>query len=353
MTLLSYYQSGLTSDGNLHTRYLRPRRAGEARGGDASSNMRRRLVRVLPGMMRLVSAARFSLAGFNRQIEAARPDIVHGHYLSDYAFMAALSGRRPLVTTAWGSDVLRDPRESRVTKKIVEWVISRSSLITYSADVVGEACSGLGARKDQLTKVILGVDARFLDSVAGARPASDREPLIVSFRSLDRPMFNIDTLIEAMPEVVRHVPDVRLIIGNSGRLQPELEALVSRLGLDSKVEFIGKVDSSELARRLAQAAVYVSVPETDASSVTLLEAMAAGAYPIASNIPAMREWVRPEGGKLVPLRDVPALALAITEALQSPERRQLAADFNRELIEREGRWDRNMVALEESYRRLA
>jgi glycosyltransferase involved in cell wall biosynthesis len=95
------------------------------------------------------------------------------------------------------------------------------------------------------------------------------------------------------------------------------------------------------------------VPETDASSVTLLEAMAAGAYPIASDIPAMREWVRPQGGKLVPLRDVPALAVATTEALQSPERRQVAAAFNRELIEREARWDQNMLALEESYRRLA
>jgi glycosyltransferase involved in cell wall biosynthesis len=351
--VLSFYQSGLVSGGNLHTRYLRQRGSAGAVSGDGRSSLRQRLVQFLPGAMRLATAARFMLAGFNRQVKAARPDIVHGHYLSDYAFLAALSGRKPLVTTAWGSDVLRDPRESRVTKQIVEWVIKRSSLITYSADVVGEACSGLGARKDQLSKVILGVDSRFLDAVAGAPRAAVREPLIVSFRSLDRPMFNVDTIIEAMPDVLRHVPDARLLIGNSGRLQPDLQALASRIGVDARVEFIGMVDSDELARRLAAAAVYVSVPETDASSVTLLEAMAAGAYPIASDIPAMREWVRPQGGKLVPLRDVPALAVATTEALQSPERRQVAADFNRELIEREARWDQNMLALEESYRRLA
>ena len=353
VTVLSFYQSGLQAGEHLHPRYLRPRRGGYAAAGPTvRTRVGSQLGRWLPGTMRLTTAARYGLAGFRQQLRESRPDIVHGHYLSHYAFIAALGGMRPLVTSAWGSDVLRDPHESLITKKMVQWVIGQSALITYSANVVAEACSNLGARADQLFRVVLGVDSAFLDAVKDCPRPSARPPVIVSYRSLDRSMFNVDVIIQAMPEVLRHVPEARLWIGNSGRLEPELRALASRLRLDTSVEFIGTADAHELANRMCQASVYVALPDTDASSVTLLEAMAAGAYPINSNIPAGREWISQDGGTLVPQRDVQSLASALIEALQNPERRDRVAEHNRGLIEREAMWDRNMPRLEQAYRQL-
>lgn len=353
VTLLTFYQSGMQDGDHLHLRYLRPRSGGGgAAGRSGRSRVRIQLAEWLPGTMRLATAARYNLAGFRQQLRASRPDIVHGHYLSNYAFIAALGDIRPLVTTAWGSDVLRDPHDSVVTKKIVQWVIGQSALITYSANAVAEACSNFGARADQLFRVVLGVDSAFLDAVKDSPRPSTRPPVIVSYRSLDRAMFNIDVIIQAMPEVLRRVPGARLLIGNSGQLEPELRELASRLRLAASVEFIGHGDARELANRMGQAAVYVALPDTDASSVTLLEAMAAGAFPVVSDIPASREWVSPDDGIFVPTRDAHSLAAALTEALQSPERRDRAAERNRDLIEREGRWDRNMPRLEEAYRLL-
>ena len=303
--------------------------------------------------MRMITAARFSIAGFRKQLQASRPDIVHGHYLSDYAFIAATGGVRPLVTSAWGSDVLRDPRESLAIKQIVRWVIGRSALITYNADALAEACTRLGARADQLVKVVMGVDSAFLDATKRSPAPSARPPVIVSHRSLDRTIFNVDVIIAAMPEVVRRVPDARLLIGNSGRLEPDLRALVSRLGVDSHVQFIGRAaDELELADRLGHAAVYVSIHDTDGSSVTLLQAMAARSFPVVSDIPSNREWIGREGGAVVPLHDAQSLAMALADALLDAERRERAAERNREVIAQDATWDRNMDRMEQAYRQL-
>jgi glycosyltransferase involved in cell wall biosynthesis len=354
VVVLTYYPSSLANEEHLQARSLRARRGGGGGSGAdpaGGSPVRGRLVALMPGAMRLVSAVRFRLAGLQQQLREARPDIVHGHYLSDYGFLAATGGVRPLVTTAWGSDVLRDTKESAITNGITRWVIHESALVTYNADVLGRACAGLGARKDQLLKVVLGVDSLFLDGPA--TPQAKRPPVIVSHRNLDRTIFNVDVIINAMPAVLRSVPDALLLVGNSGRLEPGLRELAARLGLGAQVRFIGHAkDQRELAERLAGAAVYVAVPDSDGSSVTLLEAMASGSFPVVSDIPSNREWVAPDGGLLVPPRDSSALAEALIQALEDPSRRQQAAERNRAFIAEHGAWDRNMARMERAYREL-
>jgi glycosyltransferase involved in cell wall biosynthesis len=109
---------------------------------------------------------------------------------------------------------------------------------------------------------------------------------------------------------------------------------------------------TELAQLLGQAAVYVSVPSSDGTSVSLLEAMTAGAYPIVSDLAANREWVGGDGGAVVPTREVAPLAQAIVEGLNDPTRRASAAERNLELMSRQGSWDVNMARMEDAYRSL-
>ena len=351
VSLLSYYQPRVTFDGNPSVHFVRARGPGARRAGARSVAAMSRF----PGALRLVTAARLRAAGFYRELRRINPDVVHAHYVSDYGFLTAMSGRHPMVVTAWGSDLLIDPRQSAITRKIVRWVLSRADLVTYNADQLGQAARSMGVPQERLLQVVLGVGNEMLDALRTRMVSpADRTPVILSQRSLERDVYNVDVLIKAMPEVLKRVPGARLVVGGDGALRGQLEDQSRDLEVSRAVEFAGTATWPDgLAERLGQAAVYVSVPSSDGTSVTLLEAMAAGAYPIVSDLPSNREWVDTEGGTVVPVRQAGLLADAIVSALNDTARRSAAAQHNREVINQRGLWDVNMSRMEKAYRHLA
>jgi len=307
-----------------------------------------------PGLLRLATATRFVRAGLRGAVARLEPDLVQAHYLSDYGFMATLAGRHPLVVSAWGSDVLVDPQRSAVTRTIVRYVLARSQLVTYDSRQVAGAATALGARPERMLEVVMGVEDEYVRlATSAATPPALRAPLIVSLRSLERPLYNVEVILRAMPEVLRSRPETRLVIGNDGTLRQHLQQVAAELGVTRSVEFVGVVERpAPLADLLSHAAIYVSVPSSDGTSVTLLEAMAAGAYPIVSDIPSNHEWIDSSGGELVPVGAVTALASAILQGLTDPDRRERAAGRNLELVRSRGLWEQNMKRVEDAYREL-
>lgn len=351
VSLLSFYQPMTRFNGNPSVHFMRARAHGGRRAGVRSAAAMGRF----PGMLRLVTAARLKRSGFYRELERINPDVVHAHYVSDYGFLAALSGRHPMVVSAWGSDLLVDPRLSVITRRLVRWVLARADLVTYNSSQLGDAARAMGAPPERLLQIVLGVGSEMLEALRTLTVTpSDRQPIIVSQRSLERPVYNVDQVILAMPDVLRRVPAARLMVGGEGALEGQLRDLARRLGVGDAVEFTGTATwPTGLAERLGTAAVYVSVPSSEGTSVTLLEAMAAGAYPVVSDLPSNREWVSAEGGSVVPVRQVAPLSDALAKALLDPARRSAAAKHNWKVIEERGLWDVNMGRMEKAYRDLS
>jgi glycosyltransferase involved in cell wall biosynthesis len=175
--------------------------------------------------------------------------------------------------------------------------------------------------------------------------------VVLSTRSLDTPLYNVDTIIRAMAVVRVRIPSARLVIAGDGRLRQELETLAKALHVDAT--FLGFVSQEELHRALLDAQVFVSVPSSDATSVALLQAMAAGSFPIVSNLPSQQELVDQQQGLKVRPRDTEALAGAIASALEDPDRRRNAIERNRRFVEDYGLLEANMERMENWYYRLA
>ena len=100
------------------------------------------------------------LLASRRIIQQIRPDIVHGHYITRYGWLAALTLFRPLVLTAWGTDIYIDPARSRLTRWLTRWVLQRANLITVDAVDLRERITALGTRPDRVALVQWGVDTR-------------------------------------------------------------------------------------------------------------------------------------------------------------------------------------------------
>jgi len=99
--------------------------------------------------------------------------------------------------------------------------------------------------------------------------------------------------------------------------------------------------------------LYVSTSTSDSTSVSLLEAMAAGCFPIVSDIPANREWIASEAqGMLFPCGDDAALAACILRAGADPALRAGAQEANRAVIAARATWEGNVRDVETLFEQL-
>jgi len=310
-----------------------------------------------PSLWRLVNGLRYRRRGLRQAVESVGADVVHAHYVVEHGFYAALAGCRPLVVTAWGSDVLVAPRRSPVARAIARYALRRADLVTSNNEHMAQRLVELGAPAGRVAVVVLGADAFFLEAPEASvnlRPPGEMLPTVISVRSLDSRLYNVDVIVRAMALVRKRLPDARLLVAGEGRLRVGLERLARRLGLEGAVTFLGYLGREALRDALASAHVYVSVPRSDATAVSTLEAMAVGCFPIVSDLPSQEELVRDgENGFRVPVGDSDALAERIVEALERPDLRRRALDWNRDLVRRRGLLEANMARMEELYRGFA
>jgi phosphatidylinositol alpha-mannosyltransferase len=151
-------------------------------------------------------------------------------------------------------------------------------------------------------------------------------PTIGFLGRYDEPRKGLPVLLEAMRTLVRDHPSVRLLV--AGRGDPdELDELVGK-ELRPHVTLLGELTEPEKAAFLRSVDVYCAPNLLGESfGVILLEAMAAGAPVVASDLDAFAR-VLEEGaaGLLVSRGDAAALARALSGLLGEPDRRgQLAA----------------------------
>jgi glycosyltransferase involved in cell wall biosynthesis len=298
---------------------------------------------------------RYRRAGLARVLREIAPDVVHAHFLVEHGFYGAVAGIRPYVVTCWGSDVLVEPRRDHISGFIARWTARRADALTSNNRYMAERLSALGAREDQVHVVTLGADRYFLGeetaSVNVRAEAPGRARVVLSTRAHE-PLYNVGEIIDAFAIARERLPDTRLVIAHGGSLTASLRARAGPLG--DSVEFAGFLDHERLRAAMHRADVFVSVPSSDGTSVALLQAMAAGSFPIVSDLPSQRELVDDGvNGFRAPLHDPRALADRIVSALMDADLRRRAVAINRALVEDRGLNEREMEKLEAIYHALA
>ncbi|MCK4414292.1 MAG: glycosyltransferase family 4 protein [Candidatus Eisenbacteria sp.] len=126
----------------------------------------------------------------------------------------------------------------------------------------------------------------------------------------------IDLVIQALPAILREVPEAEYWIVGEGDYRPALEALVARMGLENHVRFLGFQSGAEKLATLSRTRVLAYTSPKEGWGLSVIEANALGIPAVASDAPGLRESVRNgETGYLVPHGDVPALAGALRRLL--------------------------------------
>ncbi len=149
----------------------------------------------------------------------------------------------------------------------------------------------------------------FTAPFAMARPARrdpGAPPTVVFLGRLDEPRKGLDVLLAAVPAIVAACPDVRVLIAGRGDAAGRGDSggrAGGGPGAHPAVQYLGGFDDEQKLRLLGTADVYVG-PHTGQESfgIVLIEAMAAGAAVVASDLRVHRRARRWPGGAAVPDR---------------------------------------------------
>lgn len=146
-------------------------------------------------------------------------------------------------------------------------------------------------------------------------------PPVVAVGSL-APYKGFADLIQAMAQV----PEARLMILGEGPERGALEALVARLGLESRVRLPGRVDNP--LKYFARARVSALSSYAEGLPNVLVEAMMCGCTPVATDCPTGPRELLQEGryGYLATVGDPDSIAAALRGALARPIAPELLAE---------------------------
>lgn len=261
------------------------------------------------------------------------PQWLHGHYVTSYGLWAAaasLGPSVPRVLTAWGSDLLVTPRtpgwRGGAMSALVGWTLRRAALITADSQDMLAAIRSYGVEA-RCEEILWGADT---ERFRPGRPTAAFE--VASLRAWER-NYNIDTLLRAWARLRHTRPRLEAVLHllGGGPEAASLQALARELNLGESVRFTGRVDDAGMLKMLQRARVSVSVPSSDATSVSLLEAMACGLAVVVSDLPANRQWIDAASGLLVPPRDEAALARALLRLADEPAFAEQQGRRNREV----------------------
>ncbi len=136
------------------------------------------------------------------------------------------------------------------------------------------------------------------------------------------PRKGLSILVSALPQIIREVPDVRVIVAGPGDAAEFLQDVPSHL--HDRFSFLGRITEQEKADFLHSIGVYVA-PNTGGESfgIILAEALAAGAAVVASDIPAFKALLGNGAyGSLFSSEDASSLAHSISSLLKNPTERE-------------------------------
>ncbi len=272
------------------------------------------------------SKTRFSGAALGAGSDIALVFAVHPNLAPVGWLVKKRTGAR-LAVVAWGIDVWKRLPLHR------QWPLRRADAVLaisrYTAEQV-EKVQGVDAARIRLLPLTL--EPAFWDraqDVGEVRLPSGfprgSTLLTVTRLAANEGYKGVDTVIQALPQLARAVPDVQYVVVGDGDDQPRLEALGRTLGVAERVHFLGQLGAMapELVGCYASCDVFVMPSSGEGFGVVFLEAMAFG-KPVVGGAHGGTPDVIEDGltGFLVRHGDIERLTQVLTTLLRDPSLRQ-------------------------------
>lgn len=286
---------------------------------------------------------RISIQKLRQIIHDYNPNIIHVHQANSYAFIAgkANNGSKPMVLTAWGSDILLLPKRSIIHRWLVNQALRFADIVTADSEQMIQEIHALCPGKEAIN-VNFGVDIDLPEAMN-----ADRELILYSNR-MHEPLYRIEDILKEFKALCKE-SEGQLILAGKGSLTESLKEYTKQNQLINHVTFAGFVTKTQNKENYLKSKFFVSIPKSDGTSISLLEAMAYGCIPVLSDIPANREWVE-DGKNGIIIGQTEPLSMAIKRGLELDTEK--VQQCNRDLIHQRATKRANAAVFKGLYSRI-
>ncbi len=261
------------------------------------------------------------------------------------------AGARRIVATTHGHEAgwAQLPVSRALLRRIGEAADTVTYLGEYTRSRIAAALTPQAAAR--MVQLPPGVDEKTFHPASGGAQLRERlglagRPVVVCVSRLVRRKGQ-DTLIRAMPRILRQVPDAVLLIVGGGPYRADLEKLAAATGVADAVRFTGPVAWEELPAHYGAGDVFAMPCRTrrggldvEGLGIVYLEASATGLPVVAGDSGGAPDAVLDgETGWVVPGGDPHAAAERIVTLLKDPALRERLGERGRQWVEDAWSWD--------------
>ncbi|MGY4688892.1 glycosyltransferase [Salibacterium sp. K-3] len=260
-------------------------------------------------------------------------DMIHAHYAFPSGIPARMYAKRlgiPYVVTCHGGDLNKMAKKGRFfqkeTRKILE---DAAQVIVVGEDLKQQVVGDFGIPAEKVSMFSMGVDRRVFYpkqqiDMQEVLQLSPYEKHILYVGNIIEEK-GIGDLVEALPNVKKELPNVRLHVVGPAKQEDylqQLKARITELGVEEAVTFQGVKSQSEVADWMAAADLFVLPSHLEGFGLVAVEAMACKTPVVGTNTGGLADVLGDGAGAMTEPQHPASLAEEITDVLENKSRRE-------------------------------
>jgi len=282
-------------------------------------------------------------------ISKIKPDIVHAHFATSSGLAAWIIGHRNTIISAHGTDVNAGV-ESTFWRYFLKQFFKSAKIVHVVSQQLENKVANLGISKNKICNLNVGIP---VEKFRISRTNNDNDELKLLCNRSFETVYDHQTILDSLLCLRDKNVNLKLTLIGDGSLKGRLIRFVKDNNLESNVTFIGRIPYEEQIKYFKNNHIYISSSLSDGTSLSLLEALSAGLYPVVSDISANTEWIEDGvNGALFPIKEPNYLASLLEKLFNDRKNIFKVSSINQNLVDKKGSRSKNMIELENIYKRV-
>ncbi len=277
-------------------------------------------------------------------IGAINPDILHAHYASSYGLLAAsMRGNFLKVLTVWGSDI-NQSRKNFIHRFFIDQSLVKFDWVNVPSNNLKLVLLEAGVKNEKILLFQYGTDLEFC--LKQKKTKISRQEIKIFSSRFWNSLYNIDKVITGFKIANQSNSNIRLFLSGSGT-EEEKGYITSLVDNHPAIHMLGFLSKEQLINELWDSDIFISIPNTDGMSLSVLEALFCECFPILSDIPPNQEILEKGEGIILKELTSEGVAHGLLEAVEKISNANLSRNI--EFVDEMANYHKNMKYMANIY----